>query len=102
MSCSRDPPCAGWRERPARALAFALIASSFHIAATQTAGYSAGAIAVAVIAVVVVLLVVAWAVMSRRAFEPRWLLSLRHSIAEAGLHASETWAEFADWMRLGR
>jgi len=93
---------AAWCERPARALALALIISPSLIIAAQTGGYSAGAIAVAVIAVVVVLLVLAWAVMSRRAFEPRWLRWLRHSIAEAGMHVSETCAEFADWMRLGR
>jgi len=50
----------------------------------------------------VVLACIAWAIARRRAYEPRWLLSLRHSMAEAGIHASETWAEFADWMRLGR
>jgi len=37
----------------------------------------------------------------RRAFEPHWLLSLRHAMAEAGFRASATWAEFSDWVRLG-
>ena len=39
---------------------------------------------------------------SARAWEPRWLLALRHAIAEAGFRASATWREFGDWARLGR
>jgi hypothetical protein len=35
------------------------------------------------------------------AFEPHWLLSARHSLAEAGFRASATWAEFTDWIKLG-
>jgi hypothetical protein len=42
-----------------------------------------------------------WGLARRRAFEPHWLLSLRHAMAEAGFRASATWAEFADWVRLG-
>lgn len=63
---------------------------------------SGGAIAIAAVAAVVAIGCLAWAVARRRAFEPRWLLSLRHTLAEAGLRASETWAEFGDWVRLGR
>ena len=44
----------------------------------------------------------AWALARSRAFEPHWLLSLRHAMAEAGFRASATWSEFADWARLGR
>jgi hypothetical protein len=39
--------------------------------------------------------------LSTRAFEPHWLLSLRHAMAEAGFRLSATWAEFSDWVRLG-
>jgi hypothetical protein len=63
---------------------------------------SAGAIAIAVVAALVAIGCVAWGISRRRAFEPQWLLSLRHAMAEAGLHASSTWAEFADWVKLGR
>jgi hypothetical protein len=59
------------------------------------------AIAAVVIAVVLVLACIAWALTRRRAFEPHWLLSLRHAMAEAGFRASATWAEFTDWARLG-
>jgi hypothetical protein len=43
-----------------------------------------------------------WSVARLQAFEPRWTLSLRHTLAEAGFRASATWAEFSDWARLGR
>jgi hypothetical protein len=46
--------------------------------------------------------VVAWALARWWAFEPRWLLVTRHACTEAGYRASATWAEFSDWIRLGR
>jgi hypothetical protein len=36
------------------------------------------------------------------AWDPRWAQRLRHSVAEAGWRAGNTWSEFADWVRLGR
>jgi hypothetical protein len=62
---------------------------------------STGAIAIAVIAALLVLACIGWALARRRAFEPHWLLSLRHAMAEAGFRLSATWAEFSDWVRLG-
>jgi hypothetical protein len=62
---------------------------------------STAAIVLAVLAAVLVLACISWALARRRAFEPHWLLSLRHSMAEAGFRASATWAEFSDWVRLG-
>jgi hypothetical protein len=44
----------------------------------------------------------AWGIARRQAFEPRWTVSLRHAMGEAGFRASATWAEFSDWLRLGR
>jgi ADP-ribosylglycohydrolase len=60
------------------------------------------AIAAAVIGALVVLACLAWAIARTLTFEPRWMLSLRHAGAEAGFRASATWAEFSDWVRLGR
>lgn len=65
-------------------------------------GLSSAAIAIVALGALLVLACVAWALARRRAFEPHWLLSLRHSMAEAGFRASATWSEFADWARLGR
>ncbi len=62
---------------------------------------STGAIVIAVAAAVLLLACLGWALARRRAFEPHWMLSLRHAMAEAGFRASATWAEFADWVRLG-
>ena len=59
--------------------------------------------AVLVIAGAIVLaLLVAWAVARWWAWEPRWLVRWRHAGAEAGWRASGSWAEFMDWVRLGR
>ena len=35
-------------------------------------------------------------------YEPRWSISLRHSLAEASWRLSASWDEFSDWARLGR
>jgi hypothetical protein len=34
--------------------------------------------------------------------EPEWLLRSRHATGEAGWRISGTWAEFRDFLRLGR
>jgi pilus assembly protein FimV len=70
--------------------------------ATSKGGLSGAAIAIITLAALLVLACIAWALARRRAFEPHWLLSLRHAMAEAGFRASATWSEFADWVRLGR
>jgi hypothetical protein len=36
------------------------------------------------------------------AWQPPWLDRWRHATAEAGWRASAAWAEFTDWLRLGR
>jgi hypothetical protein len=63
---------------------------------------STEAIALAVIAAVLLLACAAWAFARSRAYEPHWLVSLRHAMAEAGYRTSGTWAEFTDWARIGR
>ena len=72
------------------------------VAARHTTTLSTGAIAIAVLAALLILGCIVWAIARRRALEPHWMSSLRHSLAEAGFHASATWAEFADWVKLGR
>jgi hypothetical protein len=70
--------------------------------AMHTTGVSTVAIVIAAAAALLVLACAAWALARRRAFEPQWVHSARHSMAEAGVHVSATWAEFTDWLRLGR
>lgn len=60
------------------------------------------ALYVAVLAALLILACLAWAAARWLAFEPRWMLSTRHSMAEASYRMSATFAEFADWIRLGR
>ena len=50
----------------------------------------------------VLLALLLWAVARWWAWEPRWLVRWRHATAEAGWRASAAWAEFTDWLRLGR
>jgi hypothetical protein len=75
--------------------------ASTHARSTHSETLSTAAIAAAVVAAVLVLACIAWALARRRAFEPHWLLSLRHAMAEAGFRLSATCAEFVDWVRLG-
>lgn len=72
------------------------------VAAHTSGKLSSGAVAAVVVAGLLVLLCLLWGLARMIAFEPRWTLSLRHSIAEAGMHLSATWAELSDWARLGR
>ncbi len=73
-----------------------------HARSKSSGKLSTAAIVVAAVAALLALGCAAWGLARRRAFEPHWLLSLRHSMAEAGFRTSATWAEFADWARLGR
>jgi hypothetical protein len=67
-----------------------------------SSGTSTTAIVLGVVGALIVLGCVLWALSRMTSFEPRWTLSLRHSLAEAGHRMSSTWAEFTDWLRLGR
>ena len=35
-------------------------------------------------------------------YEPSWVARARHATGEAGWRTSAAWAEFTDWLRLGR
>ena len=63
---------------------------------------STEAVVLAAIAALLLLACAAWAFARSRAYEPHWLVSMRHAMAEAGFRTSATWAEFTDWARLGR
>ncbi len=63
---------------------------------------SAGVLALAILGALLALGAIAWAVARWLALEPRWTVSLMYSLREANYRASATWAEFSDWVRLGR
>jgi len=62
---------------------------------------STGALALVIFGALLVLGCLAWALSRWLALEPRWMVSLMHSLREASYRASATWAEFSDWVRLG-
>ncbi len=70
-------------------------------AAPKSTRLSTGALALVVFGALLILGCLAWALSRWLALEPRWTVSLMHSLREASYHASATWAEFADWLRLG-
>lgn len=63
---------------------------------------STGTVAIAVLAALLILACAGWALARQRAFEPHWLVSLRHASAEAAFRTSASWSEFTDWIRIGR
>ena len=76
-------------------------------AATQTAPQSTSShkgarLALIVLGALLVMLLALWAFARWWAWEPHWLVRWRHATAEAGWRASAAWAEFTDWLRLGR
>jgi cobalamin biosynthesis Mg chelatase CobN len=76
-------------------------------AATQAAAQSGSShkgarLALLVLAALVLILLALWAAARWWAWEPHWLVRWRHATAEAGWRASAAWAEFTDWLRLGR
>ena len=73
-----------------------------HTQAHSTSKLSGTAIVAAALAALIALACLVWGLARMLAYEPRWTLSLRHVMAEAGFRVSATWAELTDWARLGR
>ena len=88
---------------PAPAPAPAPAATTAPAPATQsTASHKGARLALIVIGALLVMLLALWAFARWWAWEPHWLARWRHATAEAGWRASAAWAEFTDWLRLGR
>jgi hypothetical protein len=73
-----------------------------HQTAHHTTKLSTAAIVAAALAALLIVVCLVWGVARWWAYEPRWTLSLRHCMAEAGWRLSASWGEFSDWVRLGR
>lgn len=58
-----------------------------------------GALVLAALLIAVAIVLVLWQL---RGWDPRWLRRWRHATAEAGWRVSLGWAEFRDFVRLGR
>jgi cobalamin biosynthesis Mg chelatase CobN len=68
----------------------------------STASHKGARLALIVVGALLVMLLALWAFARWWAWEPHWLARWRHATAEAGWRASAAWAEFTDWLRLGR
>ncbi len=62
---------------------------------------STAALVLAVLGALLLLGCLVWVIARWLALEPRWTVSLMHSLREAAYRGSATWAEFSDWVRLG-
>jgi hypothetical protein len=71
--------------------------------ATTTSGNDRAAVVLLVLVAALALLALGlWLVASWQAWDPPWLARWRHATGEAGWRAGNAWAEFTDWLRLGR
>ncbi len=87
-----------WPPRsPLSAISLASIAAMFVLALARGT-----LVALIVVGVLLVAVLGAWGFARWWAWEPAWLVRWRHATAEAGWRASAAWAEFTDWLRLGR
>lgn len=68
----------------------------------STASHKGARLALIVIGALLIMLLALWAFARWWAWEPQWLARWRHATAEAGWRASAAWAEFTDWLHLGR
>jgi hypothetical protein len=70
--------------------------------AAQSSSDKGARLALVVAGALVLMLLLLLAAARWWAWEPHWLVRWRHATAEAGWRASAAWAEFTDWLRLGR
>lgn len=73
-------------------------------AAAASGGSDRTALVVALIAIGALLLaaLALWGTARSRGWDPAWVARTRHAWGEAGFRTTSTWAEFTDWLRLGR
>jgi hypothetical protein len=69
---------------------------------SSDAGIPAPLVALAIIGALMALAALLYGLARWWAWEPHWLVRARHAGAEASWRASGSWAEFMDWLRLGR
>lgn len=84
---------------PSSATPISGVATASHSGATSA---PAPVIALAIVLVLMAMAALWWSLTTWRGLEPGWLAGARHAWGEAGYRASATWAEFTDWLRLGR
>lgn len=72
--------------------------------AAAPSGHDRKPLVVALIAAggLVLLALLLWGLARSRGWDPVWSARMRHAWGEAGFRTTSTWAEFTDWLRLGR
>jgi hypothetical protein len=65
-------------------------------------GTPAAIIALAVLAGLLAVAAGIWGLARWRGWDPPWVRYVSHAFSEAGVRTEATWAEFSDWVRLGR
>ena len=93
------PPRSGWSSRDT---SFDTLLRDAAPATGSEASILRVVIPLAIVLVLMAMAALWWSLTTWRGLEPRWLLGVRHAWSEAGYRASGTWAEFTDWVRLGR
>jgi hypothetical protein len=88
--------------QPAASIADDAIAKAADTRRASDAGPPAPVVALAVVGLLLALGGLGYGLARWLAWEPRWATGTRHAVGEAGWRASATWAEFTDWLRLGR
>jgi len=88
--------------QPAATAADQAIAKAADTKRVSDAGAPAPVVALAAIWLLLALGGLGYALARWLAWEPRWAGGTRHAVGEAGWRASALWAEFTDWLRLGR
>jgi len=89
--------------KPAPAVADNAIPAAAHV--TRTSGGShapAPLVLLAILGGLLALAAATWGGVRWWAWDPAWAVRARHAGSEAGWRASAAWAEFSDWLRLGR
>jgi hypothetical protein len=97
-----EPPVPPATPTPAGAPTDNAIARAANGRAPADADAPAPLIGLGVLAALAALAGLAYGLARWRAWEPGWALRARHAAGEASWRVSATWAEFADWLRLGQ
>ena len=71
-------------------------------AARKSTDTTTGLIALAIALGLIALAAIWWFFLFFRGVAPRWWLTARHTLGEAGYRLSAGFADFGDWLRLGR
>jgi hypothetical protein len=88
--------------KPAAPVADDAIAQAAASSGDSEAGTPAALLLLAILGALLALGGALYALARWSAWDPAWARGTRHAVGEAGWRASATWAEFADWVRIGR